>query len=159
TSSGTILGTSAVNSTTSCTVGAEGLVPGQYYYLEVRSQGDYGDVGQYTINGSVSSFAYMANNTLIVSGYGNYNNQITISRDASNYTVSDNIFGGTATQTFPASQVGFINVILGSGSDSLNYGGGNLDSMVDVRVNLGGGFNSLTVDDSANLSQENYEGY
>ena len=146
-----------VESATSANLTTNSLSPGHYYYIEARSAGNYGDIGQYTITGVLQNFAYLSGSTIHIIGFGDNANNITISRNSSTYTVTDSIFGGTATQTFAASLVGDINVALGGGDDTLNFGAGAFTSMVTATIAMGGGNNALIVDDSANTAVTSYE--
>jgi hypothetical protein len=146
-----------VETATSANLTTTSLSPGHHYYIEARSAGTYGDIGQYTISGILQNFAYLNGSTLHVIGFGDNANKIAITRNSTTYTVTDDIFGGTATETFAASQVSVIDVALGGGGDTLNYGGGDNSLMAFAGINMGGGNDTLTVDDSAHLPVTTYE--
>lgn len=153
----------------SATITTNSLVPGDDYFLVVASQGGYGNVGQYTVAGSLQTFAFLVGNTaftpgtLFVVGLGDAANDITVSRYQGAYRLTDTVLGSVSTQFFDATQVALIQVALGNGNDTLEVGGydalggGDLSGMVPVVVNMGGGNNTLKVDDSDNTSYNAYD--
>ena len=142
TSSGNISSTIA---TTSLTVGGN-------YVLEVGSQGNYGDIGQYTITGNQTQFAAYdpASRTVTVGGFAG-NNNVTLSVGFSNnqyqLLVQDSLNGGpTSSQMFLLSTVDSVSIGLGAGDDTLNsegliepLGGRN----IPIYLSMGGGFDTL----------------
>ena len=157
TAAGQIIATSISNNTF-CTVSVTGLTPGQYYFLEVDGRGDYGDIGQYKINGAVSNFAFLNNGNLTVNGFSNFDNNIIIKQSNGVVTLTDTTFSGTSTQTYAASLISTIYVYLGSGNDTLDFGGGNLGGVPDATViDMGGGNDSLTVNDGNYNTNTDYD--
>ncbi len=133
---------SSAISTTSLTVGGN-------YVLEVSSQGNYGDIGQYTITGSQTVFAAYdaASRTVSVGGFVGNNNITIFTNGVNTLTVQDSLDGGpTSTLNFTLSAVDSISVNLGSGNDTLNWNGlfkGDNVTDIPVYVSMGGGTDTL----------------
>ena len=140
---------SIVANGTTATLSSSSLVPGHDYFIEVRSDGTYADVGQYFVSGNLQGFAsYNATSrTVTVNGLGG-NNNITISQNGNTLIVQDSLNGGsTATQNFTLSAVDSVTVSLGGGDDKLNSIGINKadGSALPIYISMGGGFDTLNL--------------
>ena len=140
---------SSINNNNGCTISVSGLTAGTSYFLDVASQGGYGNIGTYAITGVLPSFAYVSSvssqGLLVVNGYDSTDaNNVYISESGSNYVLTDNGLGGSATLTFPISTVTGILVSLGTGNDSV-FLNGSLGSAIPITVIGGGGADSLTL--------------
>ncbi len=140
---------SIVASGTTATLSSSALVPGHDYFIEARSFGNYGDLGQYFVSGNLQGFAsYNATSrTVTVNGLGG-NNNITLSTSGNTLIVQDSLNGGsTATQNFTLSAVDSVTVSLGGGDDKLNCIGltNANNSALPVYTTMGGGFDTLNL--------------
>jgi len=101
---------------TSATLGATGLTPGGGYVLRVSRKGtEYGSLGQYTITGNTGTFAVLNAGVLTISGFDTVNDLlISYHSGTDNIVLQDDVFGGSAVQQFPRSQVNEIRVDFGS---------------------------------------------
>ena len=140
---------SIVASGTTATLSSSALVPGHDYFIEARSFGNYGDIGQYFVSGNLQGFAsYNATSrTVTVNGLGG-NNNITLSTSGNTLIVQDSLNGGsTATQNFTLSAVDSVTVSLGGGDDKLNCIGltNANNSALPVYTTMGGGFDTLNL--------------
>jgi hypothetical protein len=139
---------SVTTTATSATLTCSNVVPGDGYFLVVKSAGGYGNVGQYTITGSTGAYATLdaATGTVNIAGYGDSNNNITLSYipGTDRVVVQNDIFGGSAIQQFPRAQVQRVRFALGAGSDrvSLLSALGN----IPVTVNADGGSDLLILE-------------
>jgi hypothetical protein len=140
---------SIVANGTTATLSSTSLVPGHDYYIEARSFGNYGDIGQYFVSGNLQGFASYnsATRTVTVHGLGG-NNNITMFTSGNTLTVQDSLNGGsTATQNFTLSAVDSVSVSLGGGDDKLNCIGLTKadSSALPVYISMGGGFDTLNL--------------
>ena len=143
----------------SCSISTTNLTPGQTYFLDVSSSGGYGNIGQFSVTGSVSApFAFMNNHTLDVVGYGDNSNNLTLSLSGGTYTLTDTLQGHTETEQFLASLVtSGIDFGLGNGTNTVDIGKGSLSGIASTNLSFGSGSNnSLTVDDSQYHSSTTY---
>lgn len=145
----TYVSATTVTANTNASIDTSNLVVGGNYVLEVGSRGNYGDIGQYTVDGSETVFAAYdaASRTVNVGGFAG-NNNVTISASGNTLTIQDSVNGGaTATQTFTLSAVDSVNVHLGAGDDRLNCVGiSKADtSALPLFIFMGGGFDTLNL--------------
>ncbi len=142
---------SIVSSGTTATLSSSSMVPGHDYYIEVRSFGNYGDVGQYFVSGNLQGFASYdpASRTVTVRGLAG-NNNVTLSESygiQNRLIVEDSLNGGpTSSQMFLLSGVDSVSVNLGGGDDTLNWTGlvkGDFVTDIPVYTSMGGGFDTL----------------
>jgi hypothetical protein len=79
---------------TQAVVSASGLTSGASYRVVVKSQGNYGDIGQYAVSGTLDTFATLNSNTrtIVVTGYVGQSDNISVYADEVNgrIIVSDN---------------------------------------------------------------------
>ena len=141
---------------TGATIEATNLTVGTNYVLLVTGQGQYGDIGQYTVDGTKQQFATFdaASRTISVGGFiGNNNVTLGSNSSTNSLIVQDSLNGGpTASQSFPLNGVDTVIVFLGNGNDTLNIGGLNHadNSPINVTSNLGGGTDILRVGATGN---------
>ncbi len=145
----TYVSATIVTANTSASIDTSNLIVSGNYVLEVGSQGNYGDIGQYTVDGSITVFAAYdaATRSVNVGGFAG-NNNVTLSASGNTLTVQDSINGGpTSTQTFTLSLVDSVHVNLGSGDDKLNCVGLTKadNSALPVYIFMGGGFDTLNL--------------
>ena len=140
---------------TGATIEATNLTPGTEYVLRVAGQRQYGDIGQYTVTGSIQQFATFdaASGTVNVGGFVGHNN-VTLSGSVwtNLLTVEATVNGGPVVrQTFPLGGVDNVVVFLGRGDDVLNVGSLVHASGFPVEVSaiLGGGFDTLRLGSDA----------
>jgi Ca2+-binding RTX toxin-like protein len=120
------------------------LDPGLYYAV-VRSQSEYGDVGQYTVSvvpPSAILFDSVAG-VLTLNGEA-LGDAITIERQNANWRAMVN----TATATFPADSVLGIIINAGAGSDTINVRHSSVG--VPLTVNAGTGNDTINVGSAGN---------
>jgi hypothetical protein len=139
---------------TSVSIETSSLIVGANYVLQVFSQGQYGDLGQYTVTGSQTQFAVYdaASRTVSVGGFaGNNNITLTVSYNGSQsqLVVQDSVNGGsTFTRTFLLSLVDSISIHLGAGDDRVNWDGlfkADFATDIPVYTSMGGGFDTLNL--------------
>lgn len=145
----TYVSATIVTANTSAAIDTSNLTVGGNYVLEIGSQGNYGDIGQYTVDGSQTVFAAYdaASRSVTVGGFAG-NNNVTLSASGGTLTVQDSINGGPiSTQTFTLSLVDSVHVNLGSGDDKLNCVGlsNANNSALPVYILMGGGFDTLNL--------------
>lgn len=134
---------------TSATLNATNVVPGAGYVLRVSPQGNaYGNIGQYTITGNVGAFASLSGGRITVTGYDT-NNDILISyaSGTDNIIVQNNVFGGSAIQLFPRSQVTDIVIAFQDRirDDTIDLFGAYSALSIPVIVNAGPGNDTFHV--------------
>lgn len=157
-STGATIFSTVTQANTTVSISSDQLTPGAAYQLVIGSQGEYGDIGQYRISGSMQTFAYYDPilRTVNVGGISGANN-ITISvayngaGDPGLLTVSDSFSGGTSSQQFPLAGLIMVKVTLGGSDDVLDARslvpliGGTAPPLF---VDMGGGADVLELDAS-----------
>jgi Ca2+-binding RTX toxin-like protein len=121
------------------------LDPGEYR-LVVRSQGGYGDVGQYTVNVFVPDEILFRHSTGELTLTGDWrNDQITIEKIGENWqaTVND------VVATFAVADVRSITINAGAGRDAINVR--HSLANVPVTVNAGGGNDTINIGNGNSL--------
>jgi Ca2+-binding RTX toxin-like protein len=120
------------------------LDPGQYYAV-VRSQGAYGDVGQYTVSVVVPDAILFdsANGILMLNGR-DIADTITIERQAANWRATVN----AATATIPAADVMGIVVRAQEGNDTINVR--HSSQGVPIGVHAGSGNDTINIGSAGN---------
>ena len=155
----TVSAVTYANTANQATVSASSLTPGRSYEVVVGGSGQYGDIGQYSLNGTVTQFAtYNATSkSLTISGQPGANNLVVSVEynGAGNpglLQISDAVNGGNpGIQTYPINSVQNIYIELSGANNKIKvqplyplYNNGEFGGP-DVTVN-GGGNDSLTID-------------
>jgi hypothetical protein len=143
---------------TTAVIEAVGLTVGVQYQLWVSGQGQYGDLGQYSITGSQQQFASLdASGRLTIGGYVG-NNSIFFDRTIDQQIrVYDSLNGGQAAYLdFNPQAVHEIVIDLGNGDDVVDVKNGVLgfnNQYVDIFCYLGGGVDTLRAGGGSTFAQ------
>ncbi|MCO6042750.1 hypothetical protein NG895_02410 [Aeoliella sp. ICT_H6.2] len=133
---------------TSATISTTNATPGQGFVLRVSPQNNaYGSIGQYTISGNAGSFATLSGGVLTVTGFEGAADNLKISWNSGPdmIVVQDDIFGGSAIQQFPRTQVSSIVVSPGAGDDTIDLFGQLSALSIPVSVYGGSGTDHLVL--------------
>lgn len=112
----------------SVTVSVSNLTIGAQYALNVHGDFTYGSLGQYTVTGTVQTFAYLQGDTVIVNGFDNVNDDIQFDlyflSDGTKLYIDDAINGNpsqVAAVLIPWSDVSNIVINTRSGNDTIRF--------------------------------------
>jgi hypothetical protein len=154
---GNVVPSSVSVSNTGCSVTCNNLIAGHPYFLEVTSQGGYGDIGQFTVKGQMQVFAgyNAATRTVSVGGLAG-NNTIDVSIGGTNQLeISDGNGSSTGFQTFALNAVDHISIFLGDGNHSitvhpLQQQSTGVNVGPSVTASAGAGNSTISLDKSFN---------
>jgi hypothetical protein len=164
-SGGPYIAANVTTTNTSTKLEFTNLIPGTSYVLDVSSNGEYGSLGQYTITGTMQSFAsYNGTTRKLTVGGSVGNNNLSLSRNYSNNSleVTDSVNGGPlSTQVFNVDGIDSIRVALGNGTDILTVESLfklGATTAIPVSVDMGGGTNTLRTKFEDNFTTFNIDG-